>query len=109
MSLKNHKHPVGESLVNELIVWFWSYRLKQTDGNRLGRFWGNTRKMDPAIRSNKMLTTCADPEFACTRADRRILPVASRPGLPSNGVANASALPGSISNANLPFPQIEES
>jgi hypothetical protein len=44
-------------------------------------------KWTPAIRSNKMLTTCADPEFACTRADRRILPVASRPGLPSNGVA----------------------
>jgi hypothetical protein len=34
-----------------------SYRLKQTDGNRLGRFWGNTRKMDAAIRPNKMPTS----------------------------------------------------
>src|SRR4029077_2452921 len=30
-------------------------------------------------------SACADPEFACTRAERRTLPMASRRSLPSNG------------------------
>src|SRR6202043_2017390 len=38
-------------------------------------------------------STCADPEFACTRADRRTLAVASRLDRPSNGVAIVLASP----------------
>jgi hypothetical protein len=49
-------------------------------------------------------SACADPEFACTRAERRTLPVASRPGLPSNGVARLQPIPVRYLERESPIP-----
>jgi len=49
-------------------------------------------------------SACADPEFACTRAERRTLPVASRPGLPSNGIARLQPIPVRYLERESPIP-----